>query len=553
MKFRQLVLLGTIIGLFGSVLPGCSVRPPQNDTDDKIKLPAQELTIAMYAEPPALDSSTATASPAITILNAIGEGLYRLNKDGKPEPGLAKELPHISADGLVYTIPLREGLMWADGSPLKAGDFEFAYKRTLDPATKAKLAPMLVWIKGGSELMKAKPEELEAKKAALGVKAKDDKTLEITLEKPVAFFTDQLSMPIFFPQKPDFVKAQGDKYGSEAGAVLGAGPFKLEQWDHHQLMLVKNDKYWDAKNVKLGKVSVRIVKDAGEGLKLYGEDQIGLAELKGEQIAAYKGRQDVAVKREFVTAYILINQNPLYAPFLQNAKIRRALAASIDTKQLADGLMGGVSVPAAGLVPLGIADGAGQEFRKTAGETMSGFDPDKAKQLLAEGLAEIGLTELPKFKLSADDTEIAKKTVEFILAQWKTNLGIEVEGDPMPYAQRAQKMQDAKDFQALIALWGADYNDPMTFLDPWLTDNKSFNYITYRSKPFDDLVKAADKEADTARRARLLVDAEKRLMEDMPLIPLYFRARPFAKKTNVEGLVLPAIAKEWELKWTYIK
>lgn len=161
----------------------------------------QEFRINLTAEPPALDSSIATTNPTFTILNAINEGLYRLDAEGKPQPALAKELPKISTDGLVYTISLRDGVTWADGTPLKASDFEFAYKRTLDPATKAKYATMLAWIKGGAELNKAKPEELEAKKAALGVKSIDDKTLEITLARPVAF------LQISFPCRPSSRKS----------------------------------------------------------------------------------------------------------------------------------------------------------------------------------------------------------------------------------------------------------------------------------------------------------------------------------------------------------
>ncbi|MFH5182813.1 ABC transporter substrate-binding protein [Paenibacillus sp. TAB 01] len=224
MKLNKLLVMATVTAMLGSVVAGCASNNNQQAGGGDNKAPVQELRINLTAEPPALDSSIATTNPAFTIMNAINEGLYRLDKDGKPQPALAKDMPKISADGLVYTITLRDGLTWADGSPLKASDFEFAYKRTLDPTTKAKYATMLAWIKGGAALTAAKPEEIEAKKAAVGVKAIDDKTLEITLERPIAFFTDQLSMPIFFPQKPDFVKAQGDKFGADADKVIGAGP-----------------------------------------------------------------------------------------------------------------------------------------------------------------------------------------------------------------------------------------------------------------------------------------------------------------------------------------
>lgn len=553
MKYNKLLVLASVTAMLGTTVAGCSGNADNQQaggTDNK-KAPAQEIRINLAAEPPAIDSSVATTNPSFTILNAVNEGLYRLDAEGKPQPGLAAKLPDVSPDGLVYTITLRDGLTWADGSPLKASDFVWAYQRTLDPATKAKYATMLSWIKGGVALNKAKPEEVEAKKAELGVKAKDDKTLEITLERPVAFFTDQLANPLFFPQKGDFVKAQGDKNGADADKIIGAGPFKMEKWDHEQqIVLVKNDKYWDAANVKLNKVTVNVVKDPNTALNMYETDQVDLTELRGEQAKAYQGKPDLTLKKEFVTGYLMFHNSKF--PAFANAKIRQALSMAVDRKNFNEVVNGGSSIPSTGLVPGTVLDGNKQEFRKVAGDTEPPYDVAKAKQLLAEGLKELNMTSLPKFKLTADDTETSKKTIEFVQAQWKQNLGVDVDGEPLPFALRVKNMQE-NNFDALFALWGADYNDPMTFLDMWLSDNKSFNYVGYNSKAYDDLVKGADKEVDLAKRSKMLVDAEKQLMADMPISPVYFRTRPYAKKPNVEGLILPAMSKEWELKWVSIK
>ena len=553
MKFQKLLVYATVTAMLGAVAAGCadSGKKDAGGAAGETKAPAQELRINLSAEPPAIDSSIATTNPSFTILNAVNEGLYRLDADGKPQPALAKELPKVSADGLVYTITLRDGLKWADGSPLKASDFVWAYQRTLDPATKAKYATMLAWIKGGAALNTAKPEELEAKKAELGVKAKDDKTLEITLEKPVAFFTDQLAMPLFFPQNPDFVKKQGDKNGADADKILGAGPFKMEKWDHEQqLVMVKNENYWDAANIKLTKVTVNVVKDPNTSLNMYETNQVDLTELKGDQPKMYQGKPDLVFKKEFVTAYVLFQNKKV--PAFANAKIKQALGMAIDRKTFNEVILGGTSIPSTGLVPGTVLDGNKQEFRKVAGDTQPAYDPAKAKQLLAEGLKELNMTSLPKFKLTSDDTETSKKSIEFIQAQWKQNLGIDVDGEPLPFALRVKNMQESN-FDALIGLWGADYNDPMTFLDMWVTDNKSFNYMQYSNKQYDDLVKGAEKEVDLAKRSKMMVDAEKLLMSDASISPLYFRTRPYAKKPNVEGLILPAMSKEWELRWTYLK
>ncbi|MFB6363785.1 peptide ABC transporter substrate-binding protein [Paenibacillus elgii] len=554
MKYNKLLVLASVTAMLGTTVAGCSGNTNNNQqaggTDNK-KAPAQEIRINLAAEPPAIDSSIATTNPSFTILAAVNEGLYRLDAEGKPQPGLAAKLPDISPDGLVYTITLRDGLTWADGSPLKASDFVWAFQRTLDPATKAKYATMLSWIKGGVALNTAKPEEVEAKKAALGVKAKDDKTLEITLERPVVFFTDQLANPLFFPQKPDFVKAQGDKNGADADKIIGAGPFKMEKWDHEQqIVLVKNDKYWDAANVKLDKVTVNVVKDPNTSLNMYDTNQVDLTVLRGEQFNAFQGKPDLTLKKEFVTGYLMFHNSKF--PAFANVKIRQALSMAVDRKSFNDVVNGGSSIPSTGLVPGTVFDGNKQEFRKVAGDTQPAYDVNKAKQLLAEGLKELNMTSLPKFKLTADDTETAKKTIEFVQAQWKQNLGVDVESEPLPFALRVKNMQEGN-FDVLFALWGADYNDPMTFLDLWLSDNKAFNYVGYNSKAYDDLVKGADKEVDPAKRSKMLVDAEKQLMADMPISPVYFRTSPYAKRPNVEGLILPPKSQEWELKWVSIK
>jgi len=556
MTFRKVLSTAMVFTLVASALAGCgssSNETPKagEGSSAPTKAAAQELKINFSADPPALDVSKTTANAAFTMLAAISEGLVRLDKDGKATPGLAKELPKVSADGLVYTITLRDGLTWADGSPLTAKDFVYSYQRTLNAETKAQYSFFLEnWIKGAKELKAAKPEEFEAKKAGLGVVAKDDKTLEITLVKPVGFFTEMLAFPTFFPQNENFVKTHGAKYGADFDKVVGAGPFTLQAWDHEQkLVLVKNPKYWDAANVKLEKVTVNVVKDPGTGVNLFETKEADLTELRAEYVKMFEGKPEFTLKKELVNAYLMFQVSKV--PALGNKKIRQALAMSIDRNAFVKTILANGSVGSTGFVPSGTMDGNGSEFRKTAGDLQPKFDAAKAKELLAEGLKELNLTAMPKFKLTADDTDGAKKSLEFVLAQWKQNLGVEAIGEPVPHALRVER-QHNKDYEAVIALWGADYNDPMTFLDMWIT-NGEFNETTWSNKAYDDLIAAADKNTNKAERAKQFVEAEKILMDEMPVAPIYFRSKVFAKRANVEGLVLPSYGQEWELKWAFIK
>lgn len=171
MNFKKAMTIGVVFVLVGTSLYGCSKPDASNGSQD------QALTMNYRADPPALDVSIAESSASFTILGAISEGLYRLDKDMKPQPALAKDMPKISADGLTYTMTLRDGITWADGTPVKASDFVYSFQRTLDPATKASYAFMLEWIKGGTAINTAKtPADVETAKKALGAVAPDDKT-----------------------------------------------------------------------------------------------------------------------------------------------------------------------------------------------------------------------------------------------------------------------------------------------------------------------------------------------------------------------------------------
>ncbi|TXK77136.1 peptide ABC transporter substrate-binding protein [Paenibacillus sp. N3.4] len=559
MKATKWVTTAVALTLMGSVAIGCSKtgEPSASPGDAKgSAAPAtsnkpQEIKINFSAEPPIMDTSKNTANAASTIMNAFNEGLYRTDKDGKATPALAKDFPKVSPDGLTYTIDIRDNATWSDGQPVKAQDFIYSYKRTLDPNTKAQYSFMVAWIKGGEAVTKAKtPEAIKAAQDALGVKAISDKQLEIKLEKPIGFFTQLLAFNTFFPQREDVVTKAGDKYGAEVDKVIGAGPFILSKWDHGQtLELVKNEKYWDAANVKLTKATINIVKDPNTGLNLYETDAADLTIITRDQLKLYAGKPDNAAKPELVNSYLMYQTKKV--PALGNKKIRQALGMAIDRQAYVDTVFANGSVASKGLVPGGTSDGAGGEFRKTAGDTQAPFDAAKAKQLLAEGLKEAGLTALPKMKINADDTDSAKKSLEFILAQWQQNLGYVAEANPLPHALRVE-LGSKHDFDITLALWGADYNDPMTFLDMWITGGE-FDEGDYSNPQYDALIKSAQTEVDATKRSKAMVDAEKILMDDQGVTPLYFRTTAYLKKPNIEGLILPPFGKEWELKWVTVK
>ncbi|MBB6673614.1 peptide ABC transporter substrate-binding protein [Cohnella nanjingensis] len=553
-----LVLLGASLAACGSnnnaaspsasdgASPSASASASPSGSNSK-----QEIVMNYRADPPALDVSIAESAASFTILGAISEGLYRLDKDLQPQPALADGMPEISADGLTYTIKLKSGLTWTDGSPLTAKDFVYSYQRTLDPATKASYAFMVAWIKGGDKLMNAKtPADVEKYKKELGVEAKDDTTLVITLENPVPFFTSQLAFLNFYPQNEKFVSAQGEKSGADADKVLGAGPFKLTKWDHEQqLVLEKNDKYWDAANVKLNKVTLNIVKDPTTGVNLYKTKSTDYADVKGDFLKEYEGKPDLAVKKELVTGYLNFQQTKV--PAFANAKVRQAFSMAVDRQGLVDLVLQNGSIPSTGLVPVGNLDGNGKQFRDVVGDTEVAFDAAKAKTLLEEGLKESGQT-LPKnLSIIGDDTETGKKVLEYLVSQWSTNLGVTVSAEPLPHANRLDR-ELGKNYNIVNTLWGADYNDPMTWLDMFIKGS-SFNTQDWNNDEYNTLIKNAQKELDLAKRADMLGQAEKILLGEAAVSPMYFRSSTFLVNPKVKDLILPPFGPDFELKWAHVE
>jgi oligopeptide transport system substrate-binding protein len=535
----------TLLMLASASLAGCTdeetvARP---DPADEPKI-AQSINLPLADEVPTLDISKATDTIAFTVLTQINEGLVRLDGQGKVVPGVAKEWKR-TADGLTYTFVLRDDAKWSDGSTVTAQDFVYSWKRTLDPATNAQYAFMLEWIKGGAEYHGSKGRADDVK-----VEAKDPRTLEVTLTAPVPFFLEQMAFPIFFPQKKEFVGKQADQNGNEADRSIANGPFKVSSWKHEQsLVLVKNDTYWDRSQVRLERVNWQVVKDSTAAENLYQTGQLDRVTLVQDQVDRYKSSPELQTVSEPVSGYIQFNRK---VKVFGNAKIRKALSYAIDGDAYADFIYHNGSKGATGFVPTGISNGQGGEFRQTNGDLLHRSENVKqAKQLLEEGLREQGLTQFPKVRLLGDDGDVGKKAGDFLREQWRRNLGIEVEIENVPFKLRLQRSA-AGDFDMVESLWAADYNDPMTFLDLLVTDGE-FNQGRYSNPDYDRLIQAAKGEPDPAKRMKHLYDAEKVLIEDMPVAPTFFRGASVLMKPYVKGFVTRTFGPRYDLKNVYIE
>lgn len=548
MKGKKLLVLSlAVLMVLTALIAGCSKKEnTQNNntnTAQEQKKDEQVLHMNLGDEPPLLDPQKSTDQISFWILNDTLEGLVRLNKEGKVEKGsgLAEDWD-ISQDGLTYTFHLRDA-KWSDGTPITAHDFEFAWKRALDPKTASEYAYQLFYLKNGEKFNAGKATADE-----VGVKALDDKTLEVTLERPAPQFLGLTAFTTYLPAQKAAFEKYGDKYGSSPDTMVYSGPFIIKEWIHEQKMvLAKNPNYWDKDSVKLDEIDFDMVKDNNTIVQNYDAGQYDETIVPGDYIDKYKDSPEFNRMVLATTWYLEFNnKNKIFS----NKNIRKAFTLAIDRKAFADNVLKNGSVPALAFVP-NLIPGEKEEFRKEGGDYFKDNDVETAKKLLAQGLKELGLTKLPKIKFVGGDTDTAKKHTQALQEFWKKNLGVDVELVNVAFKVRLDMMNKG-DFDIVYAGWGADYNDPMTFMDLWVTGGGN-NDAGYSNPEYDKLIEKAKSTNDTAVRMKAMHDAEKILMDDMPIGPLYFLGRGHVQKPYVKGLVKFPVGVDYEWKWTYIE
>ncbi|MDI3310306.1 MAG: peptide ABC transporter substrate-binding protein [Thermoanaerobacterium sp.] len=540
---KKIVIIGLVLLMaLSAVLTGCggsATNSASNSGNDK-----QVLNLNLVQEPSTLDPQKATDVVSIDILTEVLDGLTRYDKNGKIEPGsgLAKSWD-ISKDGLTYTFHLRDA-KWSDGNPITAQDFEYAWKRALDPKTASQYAYQLFYIKGAEEYNAGKGTADQ-----VAVKALDDKTLQVTLKAPTPQFLGLTSFVTYLPLEKSVYEKYGDKIGTDPDKLVYSGPFVISQWNHEQsITLKKNKDYWDSSSVKLQTVNFTMIKDNNTLVQNYDSGTLDSIFVPGDYIDKYKSSSEYSDKALATNWYIQFNtKNPVF----KNADIRKAFTLAIDRKSFVEQVTKDGSIPAEAVVPPGIP-GYNGDFRKEAGEAyFKDNDVLQAKELLKKGMSELGISKLPTITLLGDDTDNAKKYDQALQQMWSQNLGVNVQIQNVAFKVRID-MMDKGNYDMVFAGWGADYNDPLTFLDMWETNNGN-NTAFYSNPQYDKLIDEAKVNGDLKARNDELIQAEKILMDDMPIGPVYFQARQFVVKPYVKDLYFPTFGSDWEFKWAYIQ
>ncbi|MDD4503593.1 MAG: peptide ABC transporter substrate-binding protein [Clostridiaceae bacterium] len=531
---KSLVLVLAMLMILSMALSACAPKAPA-ETPGDTPAPTDEPKILKTnneTEPGSLDPALAQGTHDSWVLDHVFEGLMKRNPDGEIISGMAKEYK-LAEDEVTYTFTLRDDITWSNGDPVTAHDFEFSWKRVLDPALAADYAFQLYYLKGGEAYNTG-----TGKVEDVGVKAIDDKTLEVVLASPTAYFIELTAFYSYYPVNKKVVEANPD-WAKSADTHVSNGPFKLTEWEHNaKILLMKNDKYYDASLVKLDGIDLAMITDENTAWQKYEGGEFDFLRVIPQAVVAQlkaKGNPELIIGGDISTYYY--NLNTKMKPF-DNVKIRKALAMTIDRQTIVDKIAQGGQLPAEGVVPFGMLDENGKEYRDGSGKLIE-YNVEEGKKLFAEGLAETGFKaeDFSKFSILYNTMEAHKKIAQAVQEMWRSNLGIELQLENVDFQVKLDR-EKAGDYQISRAGWIGDYIDPMTFIDLWVSDG-AFNDAKYSNAEYDKLVLEAKGTTDQKIRMENMRKAENMLMADMPVLPVYFYTKPYVQKPYLTGTFKP--------------
>ncbi len=502
---------------------------------------SQPITLPVTTDFKKLNNLTESTSPELGILQNSMEGLVRYNAEGTViEPAIAEDWT-ISDDQLTYTFNLRDA-QWSDGTPVTANDFVFAWNTVAKPETAAGYASFMEYIEGGKGAGTADYT------GPLAVTAVDDKTLEVKLAEPTPFLLSLLSFPTFFPVNEEFYTNVGaDKYGTTADTSLSNGPFTVTTWDKdQQLVLTKNETYWDAETVALPSVTFRVVQDEATTVQLFDSGELTRMNVSGDYYDRYKDDAGFDTAKDLSIWYLSVNQNNNNKnPMLQNADFRKALSTAIDREVIANQVYKNGSFPANYLITAGVvADEDGVDFREQpfAGEFSTTADAAKAQEYLDAAYAATG-EKSATVEISFVESPRNTRLMEVLQQQIQTALPtVTVELRKIPSASYFDQLA-AGDFEMAWQGWGPDYADPSTMM-VIAESADSHNYGKYSNPAADALFAegmALNADGQMTERMEKFAEMENLVIgEDQAMIPLMQSGRAFVEKEGLEGIIYSA-------------
>ncbi|WP_214881886.1 MULTISPECIES: peptide ABC transporter substrate-binding protein [unclassified Exiguobacterium] len=538
MKKKSILLMMTLILALGSVLAACSTG---GDSDgDGSSNGEKVLRLTDTSDITTADPALATDAVAFNLIANTMEGLYRLDKDGNAVPALAESEPEVSEDGTVYTFKLRDA-EWSNGEPVTANDFVYAWQRAVDPATGSQYAYIMNTIKNAEAINTG-----DTPKEELGVKAIDEKTLEVTLERPDPSFVSLTSFGTFTPINEAFATEAGENFSTNPENLLYNGPFTWTNWDREQgYVLTKNDTYWDKENVALDSVDVKVVKETSTVVNLYEAGDVDYAGLASEQVAAFQEDEDYNTGLRSSIGYFKFNHED---DIFSDVNARKAIARAVDPSGIIDQLLNNGSMATTSFIPKDfIKYEDGTDY--TEGVKYFETNADEAASLWEDATG----GEATTIELLSFDSEVSKQISEYMKGQIESNLpNVTVEIAQQPFNNKLEREANG-DYQMSFALWGPDYQDPLTNLGIF-TSNNGQNDIKYKSSEYDKLINEASAETNIDARYELFKEAEALLIEqDQAIMPIYQAGVAYLIRPNIENFNRQLFGADYQYKYVDIK
>ena len=477
------------------------------------------------------------------VLGHVMEGLVRMGLDDRLEGAVAERWEVTPTQA---TFWLRENAKWSDGQPVTAADFIFAWQTALKPETGSQYAFLLFAIQNAEAINQG---TLPA--SALGVSAPNPYTLVIDLARPVPFFDKTLVFPTFLPIREDFYNATNGRFGADADQLLYNGPFQISQWVHGSSMTFKrNPHFWNQDEIHLDAIHVPyITSDATASLNFFKDDKIAITGLQAENlIEAMRMGWQIRQHRDGTVFFLEFNHRQ--GRVTDNVNLRRALQLALDMDEMVykvtklPGYEPGVS-----LFP-GWLMGEEKLLRQEYPPEKITPDASLAKQHLQKALQELGLSEPPTLVLLTGDNPISSVQSEWVQQTLKTKLGINAKIDKQIFKQRLAKMTSGE-FDIVLAGWGPDYNDPLTFGDLFASWNKN-NRGQYNSPELDALINIAQSRLEPAVRMQAFGNIQQHLIDQAVVLPLYERGVTYVVDPRVKQLKRRVIGPDPDVSRAYI-
>jgi len=516
-------LFGLGLGILALIsalwITGCSGEPSAVER--------KTLRIAVTTEPPTLDWSLATDGVSFNVLTNIMEGLTQYNERLEPIPAIARRW-EFSEGGRVITFYLRDDVKWTDGQPVTAQQFVYSWIRLLNPDTASQYAYFLFDVENAAEYNAGKIKDADQ----VGVKALSPTILQVRLKRPVIYFPSLTTFMVTFPQRRDVIEQYGDHW-TDPEHIVTNGPFTLDQWHHeYKLVLQSNPNYYDTQPA-LNRIIMYVVRNPTTELTLYETGELDMAELPPVAIPHYQTHaeyKNLPLLRGYYYGF-----NVTKPPF-KDARVRRALSHAINRSQIPVILKGG-ELPTASWIPKGMFG-----YNSNIGPA---FDPKKAQALLAEA----GYSDekkFPPFSIAYNTDPTHRLIAQFVQAQWKEHLGLEVGLEDQEWKVYLKKL-DIDPPPVFRLGWGADFPDPDNFMNLFISTSGN-NRLRWKNERYDYLIARGAAEQNLKARQAIYNEAQTLLTEtDSAIISLFVAAQNVLVKPYVQNLGLNA------MEWLYLK